>query len=469
MRTLMQFFTYKILLRSGLAGLLLIVFSILFIVGWFYTYRFEWIIDFGKSPLMEKRSIEGYTDKLHYSKSDTASLYIRSESSDGQGVLRYVSSPYDFDTLRHFRFGRVSQRSNPDPAVMGCNWNKTTQFLIPDSFKSGIYNLHLTCKSDTSNITFSVGTKDKEPEVAILLPISTWVAYNQWGGKSLYRNGIDSSKVYTVSAHRPMTALNYGRKRRLHSVPVQANICNWFQKQYATAILPDYSLETMPKSLKEADVVVLAYHCEYFSDKMYDNLKAMVSQQNTSLISLGANQVYWKVRWHENFNQMECHKDLTFFKNSWSLGGMWKHNLRPESSFLGVRYTNAGMGTYAPYKVKRPGHWLFEGASLAKGDLFGRKGINHYPICGDETDETDFFTPSDAKVIAKGLNPENGDRRSTYHNNPSWQGEGGGEMVFRSISDEAGILATSSIHSGSGLGQDAVMDTVINNFIDRYR
>lgn len=468
MNVINQLFTRKVLLKAGISGLLLIVSGTLFIAGWFYTYRFEWIIDFEKTPLMEKQPIEGYTDKLHYTKSDTVCLYIRSESAAGQGVLRRVSGPYNFEALRQFSFGKISQHTKPDPAVAGCSWDKTTQFRIPDTFKSGIYNLQLTSKRDTSHITFSIGTEQKKPEVAVLLPTSTWVAYNQWGGKSLYVNGIDSSKVYNVSAHRPMTALNYGQKRRLHSVPVQANICSWFQKQYKTAILPDYSLEAMPKSLQEADAVVLAYHCEYFSAKMYNNLKAMVNQQNTSLISLGANQVYWKVRWHDNFTRMECHKDLTCFEDSWSLGGMWKHNLRPESSFLGVRYNDAGMGTYAPYEVKSPGHWLFEGASITEGELFGKQGINHYPICGDETDQTNLFTPSDAKVIAKGLNPKNGPIRSIYQNNPSWEGKGGGDMVFRPINDEVGILATGAIHSGAGLGNDAVMDMVISNFINRY-
>jgi hypothetical protein len=252
---------------------LALLMALVLIIVWFYSYRYEWLISFQSTPYMKQASIEGYTDQLHYSTPDTATFYIRSALHSGHGVLRKVTGPYSFDTLSSYFFDKVQQPIGVDPPVKGLNWEPTFRLPLSDAFSSGIYNVHLTNQRDTSNITFSIGKYSREAEVAILLPTTTWVAYNEWGGKSLYLNGVDSSKVYKVSAQRPMTALNYSRKRNRHSVAVQANIVNWFQDRYQTVVLPDYSLEFMPGSLRSADIIVLAYHCEYFSKPMYDNLE----------------------------------------------------------------------------------------------------------------------------------------------------------------------------------------------------
>ena len=53
-----------------------------------------------------------------------------------------------------------------------------------------------------------------------------------------------------------------------------------------------------------------------------------------SLISIGGNQIYWKTKWNSDTDVMECRKDLTFFKNTFDLGGMWKHNFKSEDRLL---------------------------------------------------------------------------------------------------------------------------------------
>ncbi|MBK9333466.1 MAG: hypothetical protein IPM96_13935 [Ignavibacteria bacterium] len=48
---------------------------------------------------------------------------------------------------------------------------------------------------------------------------------------------------------------------------------------------------------------------------MYDNIEEMVFEKNVPMISLGANQIYWKVKWNDDFTIMECRKDLTLFNS----------------------------------------------------------------------------------------------------------------------------------------------------------
>ncbi len=453
----------KILGNRAWLKLFLILFSgvilgTLFVVGWYYTYRFERLISLESTELMERSSIEGYTGKHYYENGDTVNFYLRSEEAGGQGVLRRINGPYSYDM----------QKIHKAQATQGCNWKSTLKLVIPDTFQTGFYNLRLTNAKDTSDITFIVGNTEQTPSVVVLAPVSTWVAYNQWGGKSLYRNGLDSSKVYRVAANRPSTALNYTRKRKGHSIHIQENIFQWFNSRYKTALLPDYSLETMPSELTSSDVIVLAYHCEYFSKPMYDNLQQLVEEKGTSLISLGGNQIYWKIKWHDRYRQMECHKNLTFFDKSFSLGGMWRHNLRPEANFLGAQYTPTGVGTYAPYAVKQPNHWLLKDTEVAKNELFGKSGISKYPICGDETDKTTFFSRWCSEVIAKGINPGNGEEYGIYTDPEETTGQGGGEIVHRPVNDHTGVLTTGAIQSGSGLGRDSVFSRLVKNFMNRY-
>ncbi|MDX5394606.1 MAG: hypothetical protein LPK21_00265, partial [Hymenobacteraceae bacterium] len=288
-------------------------------------------------------------------------------------------------------------------------------------------------------------------------------------GKSLYKNAHDGSSVYTVSTLRPNTALQYKSQENIHDVNVEANIFNWLQQHEGADLYPDFVLEQAPELLQKYKVVVLAYHVEYVSGKMYKNLRRLVNKQKLSLISLGANQIYWKVEWHDDFTRMECRKDASNFSKSGRTGGMWRHTSEPEAKLLGVCFTDAGRGTYAPYQVLQPNHWLYKDTQIQKGDLFGLSGINQIPVCGDETDKINFCSDSAVTVLAKGLNKKSVSEFEVYkQNDPEWNGAGGGCLVLKELSKKQAVLSTGSIQSGAGLGADAVFTKIVENFLERY-
>src|SRR5690606_18454554 len=99
----------------------------------------------------------------------------------------------------------------------------------------------------------------------------------------------------------------------------------------------------------------------------------------------------------------------------------------PEYEFLGTGFSDEGMGTFAPYEVLKPEHWLFEGSGLQKGDLFGLRGINDLAISGDETDKVFTGNKKNVEVIARGRNPARTGNFLRYDpSDISWNGEGGG-------------------------------------------
>ena len=417
--------------------------------------------------LMIPQDLEGYTDKLFFLIGDTINVFVRANTDSNLAIIKRMTDYQQTIDLDTIHFDKIEQEINNKQSEFGCNWEHPIKFYIDSSFEKGYYNIQL--KSLTGNIFeiyFLVGDNKNDGEIAYLSNVSTWNAYNYWGGKSLYKNAVDDKNVYYVSTLRPNVSYNFD-----HNIDIEANGFYWLKKQnYNVDVYPDYILEQNPKLLENKKVIVLPYHAEYFSFEMYSNLEKLI-YDGRSLLALGANQIYWKIKWRDNFTLMECRKDLTFFDNGFlEYGGMWKHKLKFPERFLGTRYTQKGLRTFAPYKVVNAEHFLYSGLELKNGDTFGLSGADNNPLSGIETDKVSFLTPSDFEVIAKGLNPVDALTDNVYYpdNKYNWSSEGGGDFMFRKLSDTNAILNSGAIHSVSGLGYDNVFTTIISNFLNRY-
>ena len=311
----------------------------------------------------------------------------------------------------------------------------------------GIYTLTLS-GGDTSFEIPLIIRPAKPNKVAILAPLTTWHAYNQWGGKSFYKNGVDSQGVDFVSTLRPLTSVSSAKghfsENNLFSL---LHVYRWFDARYGADLLPDSWLEAHPEELKQYETVVLFGHCEYFSPRMYSTLASIAHAGK--LISLGGNQVYWKVRWQKNFTILEVHKDGDFFSGTDIPGGQWRNALTSEARILGVAFSPKGYGSSAPYKVVSPDHFLFKGTHLSAGDTFGIEGFDQRGICSEEMDQRYAGTPPQTILLAKGLNP----------------GDGGGDLVFLRHEKGGFVLSCGSIGCGSGLGVDPVFSNLVSNFM----
>lgn len=282
--------------------------------------------------------------------------------------------------------------------------------------------------------------------VVILAPSATWMAYNAYQGQSLYRNIIDKNPVYFTSYQKPLTSVYFKPVYGKHDFIIVQNIYDWFDNNYGAVIVPDHYLQHHPGLVAQARTIIPAYHCEYFSVEMYNNLQNLSLTRN--LLCIGANQVYWRIAWTDNLTY-ECHKDATLFGSNKLIGGYWSGLLNSEAALLGSSY--CGMVEAAPYQVTNATHFLFKGCALKNGDLFGEKGIDGLPICGDETDRMNKLSPKNTVMLAKGTNKDNL----------------GGEIVYIPRGEFA-TLNTSAITSGSGLGTDKVFTTLIRNFMDTH-
>ncbi len=430
----------------------------------FYRYRFVSFVRSAPTGDMEPRSPEGYTDKPYYLPGEQIIFFLRSRGSRNTLTIRRMVGPFEYENVYSTAFGAQEQTIPVNCSEQGCSWNPSQTIPIGEDFISGYYQAQLLDEETgaTFEIYFIVGQRIPKG-IVLVAPVSTWTAYNPWGGKSLYQNKFAKQTVYHVSTQRPNTAFETN-----HSINVEANIFNWFSKTYPNvSIIPDYLLE-QEGILEACDLLVLAYHCEYISKQMHSAVRSIV-QRGISLILLGANQLFWVVRWNAGHTVMECHKDVTFFDHSLSYGGMWKHHFRPPQKYLGGRYNGLGMFTFAPYRlVSEKSHWVLDGLDVQPGLLFGMTGIDGKPISGAETDKATQQTGS-IDIIAQGLNCASAEIGTIYDaSDPRWDGSGGGEMTITYHKNGTAVLNTASIQSGSGLGVDRVFTGIIRNFVDRY-
>ncbi|MBA9075501.1 N,N-dimethylformamidase beta subunit family domain-containing protein [Rufibacter quisquiliarum] len=425
------------------------------------------------TPDMVPQPLEGYTDRLCYAPGQTVTFHLKALQENNLLLLQYRTPQANWQTLHEHSFDLLLQQETLEEAQHGCNWTPSWTFTLPAQTPQGYYRAFLNNRLGglASEIHFLVSSPSPSSEVAVLAPVSTWQAYNAYAGQSLYRNAVAAEAVPYVSTLRPNTALTYHRTTsHQHDLQIESHLYHWFAEKYQADLLPDYFLEAHPQRFQSYKVIVLAYHAEYFTQKMYHTLKDLVQRKKISLIALGGNQLYWQVRWHNSFTQLECRKDGAFFEHEPERGCLWRHTSAPEATLLGAQFSEAGMNSYAPYQVLTPEHWLFSGSHVTRGQLFGEKGLDGLPICGDETDKTTWCSPANTVVLAKGLNKAaTSQERAVYQpGNKEWNGEGGGEITVTELSPQHAVLNSGSIQSGAGVGVDAVFTQVITNFMHRY-
>jgi len=98
-----------------------------------------------------------------------------------------------------------------------------------------------------------------------------------------------------------------------------------------------------------------------------------------------------------------------------------------EANLLGVVFDPRGIMTGAPYRVVDDAHWIFAATGLRNGDSFGEKSLHmRCPggASGHETDKISASSPKNVRLLARGLNPDEGGAHMVHFETP------GGGAVF---------------------------------------
>lgn len=335
----------------------------------------------------------------------------RTSVAPGEALTIHVSTDLPSYDIRVYRFGaRVEMVDHlegfpghdypvpPDAYSAGCNWPAALTYTIPPTWRSGVYAICCNRDQVWSYTPFVVrpAQPGRSSRILYMVPITTYHAYNSFGGKSLYDgNSSDGVRSSHVSLLRPYSADNGLGQFGAYEQP----FTQWMEK---SGIVADFctsiDLARHPEMLSRYQMLLISGHDEYWSKEMRDGIEGFV-QSGRNLADFSANTGYWQIRIEDDGHTITCYKDaatdpVALDDPSHATVRFRDPPLnRPESQLFGVMY--AGNSSYVgkPAVVNDADHWIFEGTSLKPGDLLGSN------IVGYEWDDLFPESPSGALAL----------------------------------------------------------------------
>lgn len=386
-----------------------------------------------------------YTDAQSYNPGETVQFHASTHAAEWRlDILRDGVTP----ELVHSS-GDIMGSFTPAPAECyrrGCGWPVLHAWTVPPDAKSGFYRVRSSCLRGDGTMFEHDHFFVVRPEagqgaerVLMILPTSTYMAYNDWGGANHYAGiagGSGTSASAVLSAHRPWTrgivwqpsssprlcqpprpfgrTPSYEMKEWSHAngygyftqasgwAQYDRHFAVWAEREgFSVDMMTQSDLHFRPELMETYACVVIVGHDEYWSREMRLNMEGYV-ERGGHLARFGGN-FYWQVRLEDGGDTQVCYKTLAPEQDPIRLTGpehllttAWEDRRVgwPGASTVGVNGLGgmyASWGGYVSrgcrgFTVYRPQHWAFEGTDLGYGDVFGAEAL----IFGYEVDGLDY-------------------------------------------------------------------------------
>jgi hypothetical protein len=234
-------------------------------------------------------------------------------------------------------------------------------------------------------VPYVVASPRTEGTVALVAPVTTWQAYNAWGGYSLYEGPPGQTRSYAVSFDRPFTLATGANDYRTAMIPV---ILRAERLDVPLSYLTNVDLHRRPGALSGALGYVSMGHDEYWTTTMRSAVERALAG-GTNLAVLGANTMYWRVRLEGSATGPA--RRLVGYRDAAHLDPVRSPQTTarfrdvpapdPEHALLGMQYECYPVDT--DYVVRTPGWWGFRGTGVTAGSripgLVGPEADRVYP------------------------------------------------------------------------------------------
>lgn len=390
--------------------------------------------DWDQVKVGAKPTTEGYASVDSVVAGTNVDLYVsttaRTYRIDAYRMGYYGAGP---QACRVWRSGEFTGEIQHRAVIVGTVHEPTAPWhrslTVPTTgWRPGDYLLRIDGGNPTARgfIPLTIRSTSFRGKVVLIMPDTTWQAYNTWGGYSLYFGPGHSAamRARTVPFDRPY---GYGQGAAdfidddLPFVTLAEKI--GVPLGYAT----DVDLERDPAAFQDARAIISVGHDEYYSPTMRQTL-TRARDAGVNIGFFGANDIYRKIRFADSSigpdRRVINYKDDTDPIGIPSLvTTQWRDppSNDPESSLTGNAYQCAST-TFYPIVVADASNWLFAGTGVVNGTkLDGIAGhefdgidparpmprpleiLFHSPArCGGRPthqDTTYYTTPSNAGVL----------------------------------------------------------------------
>lgn len=327
----------------------------------------------------------------------------------------------------------------PKTGLIECHWQPDFRVEIAPSWVSGQYLFKLIAdESYESYIPLVVREHTARAAVLVQVSVTTWQAYNDWGGASLYANYLPKSSGFTkpmaetVSFDRPyggasttqaldelacapdaVSCAPPSARPDAPSVPGAGGdllvserwMIQWLEHEgFDVAYVTNLDVDADPKLLTARALFMSVGHDEYWSLPERDSVQA-ARDAGMSLAFFGANSAYWRIRLDRSSSGVP-NRTMTCFRSAKQDPISRAKNTtvryrdqpfaRPEAELIGVMYQSRSELDGFPQVVTQPGHWIYEQTGVHAGDVLSN-------IVGAEWDGVFPSSPKNVEVVAHAI------------------------------------------------------------------
>ena len=341
----------------------------------------------------------------------------------GQTLTLFVNTPADTFTVTAFRMGwyggtqarKIWQSTatagvlqfpagyDPVTGMAEALWAPTLTFEVTSDWPPGAYLLKLDSSGGGAHyVPLTVRHDAAVGDLLFMNAVTTWQAYNPWGGCTLYECFAPrrQSRATTVSFDRPY-AHSYGQGAAdfpTHELP----LISFIEEQgFDTAYITNIDLHREPTLAAARRALISPGHDEYYSSSMRGALvDALAAGSNIAIF--GANAVYRSIRLEPGADGAGERREVNFRKTdpqsidkpelatvNWSQTPLRK----PEAEIVGIQYGCARVR--ASMRLTNTGNWIYSGTGAREGQLLRN-------LVGVEFDELapPSLTPAGLEVVA---------------------------------------------------------------------
>jgi hypothetical protein len=193
--------------------------------------------------------------------------------------------------------------SDPSTGLVDCgNWGVSASWAVPATAVSGVYIARLV-RVDTggnSMLPFIVRDDASSSDLLYKTSDSTWQAYNDYGGNSLY-SGAPVGRAYKVSYNRPFNnrSSSFGRAFLFGA---EVPMIRWLEANgYNVSYTSGVDVERTPLQVRNHRVLLSSGHDEYWSAGQRASVEG-ARDAGVHLAYFSGNQMFWKTRWENSID-----------------------------------------------------------------------------------------------------------------------------------------------------------------------
>jgi N,N-dimethylformamidase beta subunit-like protein len=398
------------------------------------------------------REIEGYASKTSVNGGDAIDLFVSTADPRytidvfrvgwyGGAGARRVAGPIERNGIL-----QDAPASDPSTGLVECRWRDPYSLQTREAdgpWTTGVYLARLTGRPSAAQsfIVFVVRDDARASAIVFQSSVTTFAAYNNWGGKSLYAFNSGNAPARKVSFDRPYATNPYGVRldgagdflRRW-----EYNVVRFLERDgYDVTYITNVDTHDQHDTLLRHRIALSVGHDEYWSAPMRERFDA-ARDRGIHLAFVGAGVCYWRIRF-EPGGTGAANRTIVAYKeaagaedpfaldgdpqNDRLITGRWRDRpaSRPEERLVGVMY--AADPVDGDIVIDEGSHWAFAGTGVRRGEVLrgllgyevdamygggpaGLVRLAHSPF-GDQgktryADMTMYTAPSGAIVFATG-------------------------------------------------------------------